>query len=285
MITSHDILTSKQRLTVIRDRLIGELAQVEQQKADLFHQGVAQSSQRLQVIIARQIRDLDHRAAGIDRSLQLIHMLNRLLGQLMFALENADRRDGALFARGDFDTMISSAEQSDGAQQQTLTQLDTTLHKLEQKRPVTPYPSQAHAPASARFLVRHIPDGDGLELEDGTRVRYIGIDAPEMRDWDGNREAFADEAKAFNAHLVLGQHVRLVRDTNDTDRYGRLLRYVYVGSKFVNAELVRAGLARAFDVWPDVKHAEQFLTLEREARQAQKGMWHQAGPTAPTTGA
>ena len=278
MITSHDIRASRQRLSAARERLIGEIALIEQQKSELFQQGVAQPSARLQVILARRIRDLDQRAAGIDRSLQLVHKLSLLLGQLMYALENADRRDDGLFSSIDWDRMISTAEQPGSTQQQTLNQLDTTLEKLEQRRLVTAHPPKDRptTPVHATFLVTHIPDGDGLELEDRTRVRYIGIDAPEMRGWDSTPDAFAEEAKAFNSKLVMGKRVRLVRDESDTDRYGRLLRYVYVGDVFVNAELVRAGLARAFDLWPDIKHAEQFLALEREARQAQRGLWRQA---------
>ncbi len=278
MITSYDIRASRQRLSAARERLIGEIALIEQQKSELFQQGVAQPSTRLQVILARRIRDLDQRAAGIDRSLQLVHKLSLLLGQLMYALENADRRDDGLFSSIDWDRMISTAEQPGSTQQQTLNQLDTTLEKLEQRRPVAVHPSKDRppTPVHATFLVTHIPDGDGLELEDRTRVRYIGIDAPEMRGWDSKPDAFAEEAKALNTKLVMGKRVRLVRDESDTDRYGRLLRYVYVGDVFVNAELVRAGLARAFDLWPDIKHAEQFLALEQEARQAQRGLWRQA---------
>jgi len=71
----------------------------------------------------------------------------------------------------------------------------------------------------------------------------------------------------------MGQAVSLECDTSDTDRYGRWLRYVYVGETFVNAELVRAGLAYAFTLWPDERHAADFLKCEAEAKQQRRGMW------------
>ena len=75
----------------------------------------------------------------------------------------------------------------------------------------------------------YIVDGDTIDVEIGGatyRVRYIGIDTPERGD------CYFDEAKDKNAELVLGQYVRLVKDVSETDRYGRLLRYVYVGQTF-----------------------------------------------------
>jgi micrococcal nuclease len=67
----------------------------------------------------------------------------------------------------------------------------------------------------------------------------------------------------------------LVYDVDRTDRYGRLLAYVYRASDalFVNASLVRDGYAFAFTYPPDVAHAEEFVALQREAREANRGLW------------
>ena len=95
-------------------------------------------------------------------------------------------------------------------------------------------------PATAR--VTRVIDGDTIIIDGGYRVRYIGIDTPEVYPVV---EAFGIEAWQANRRLVEGREVRLQSDVSETDKYGRLLRYVYVDNTFVNAELVKQGLARA----------------------------------------
>ncbi len=113
-------------------------------------------------------------------------------------------------------------------------------------------------------------DGDTIAIAGGYRVRYIGIDTPEVYP---RREAYGAEAWQANRRLVAGKEVRLERDISETDKYGRLLRYVYVDSIFVNAELVRQGLARAKAYPPDTKHQDYLEQLETEAKEAGRGMW------------
>jgi micrococcal nuclease len=118
--------------------------------------------------------------------------------------------------------------------------------------------------------VTYIVDGDTIDVAvDGTtyRVRYIGMDTPERGDY------FFSEATEVNRMLVEGQQVILVKDVSETDRYGRLLRYVYLeDGTFVNAELVRQGYAVIATFPPDVRHQALFLELEREAREAGRGL-------------
>ena len=123
-------------------------------------------------------------------------------------------------------------------------------------------------PDTAR--VTQVIDGDTIIIAGGFRVRYIGIDAPEVHP---TTEVFGIEAWQANRDLVEGKTVRLERDVSDTDRYGRLLRYVYVDNTFVNAELVRRGLARAKAYPPDTKHQDYLQALETEARHAGRGIW------------
>jgi endonuclease YncB( thermonuclease family) len=121
-----------------------------------------------------------------------------------------------------------------------------------------------------RALVTDVIDGDTIDvLIDGDeyRVRYIGVNTPE-RD-----ESCYQDATNANAALVSGQTVTLVRDVSETDRYGRLLRYVYVGSTFVNAELVRQGYAENVEYPPDTANAAWFGQMAREARSANLGCW------------
>jgi len=101
-------------------------------------------------------------------------------------------------------------------------------------------------------------------------VRYIGIDTPEIYP---QSEPFGREAWQANRRLVEGKRVRLERDVSETDKYGRLLRYVYVDGVFVNAELVKQGLARAKAYPPDTKYQDYLRQMETEAREAGRGMW------------
>lgn len=107
--------------------------------------------------------------------------------------------------------------------------------------------------------VTRVIDGDTIEVElDGQthQVRYIGINTPEADQTCGS------EATMANAELVQGQTVTLVKDVSEIDQYGRLLRYVYVGDVFVNAQLVTEGYAQAEQYPPDVAHYDDFVNLE-----------------------
>ena len=115
--------------------------------------------------------------------------------------------------------------------------------------------------------MQRVIDGDTVVLANGDRVRYIGMDTPERG------EPFFDEATEYNRRLVEGRRVQLVEDESETDRFGRLLRYVFAGDILVNAELVREGLAEAKRYKPDVKFADCFDALMQEARDAKRGMW------------
>jgi len=123
-------------------------------------------------------------------------------------------------------------------------------------------------PDTAR--VTRVIDGDTITIEGGYSVRYIGIDTPEVYP---QVEDFGIEAWQANRKLVEGKEVRLERDATETDRYGRLLRYVYVDDIFVNAELGRLGLARAKAYPPDTKYQNYLEKMEAEAREAGRGMW------------
>jgi micrococcal nuclease len=104
------------------------------------------------------------------------------------------------------------------------------------------------------------------------------MDTPEAGD------PFYAAAKEANADLVSGKNVILVKDVSETDRFDRLLRYVNLeDGTFVNAELVSLGYAQVATFPPDVRHVSLFLTLQREAREAGRGLWGVSStPTATT---
>ena len=109
-----------------------------------------------------------------------------------------------------------------------------------------------------------VVDGTTLQvaLDEGhERVAYLGI------------EALGQPTTEANRHLVQGQHIWLELDVPLRDGEGRLLAYVYVGDLMVNAELVRQGYAQVATFPPNVKYQELFLTRQREAREAKRGLW------------
>ncbi|MBI3959616.1 MAG: thermonuclease family protein [Chloroflexi bacterium] len=117
--------------------------------------------------------------------------------------------------------------------------------------------------------VQRVIDGDSVLLADGREVRYIGIDAPELHSDD----PWAAAAKTANIRLVQGKRVRLEREVSEADRYGRLLRHVYVGDRWVNGELIAAGLARVRLLAPDVQRGAELVKLQEEAQRRRRGMW------------
>ena len=140
----------------------------------------------------------------------------------------------------------------------------------------------AAQPAGGTTVARvvRVVDGDTIrvELPSGEdAVRYIGIDTPESVKPGTPVECFAKRASAFNERLVEGERVRLVRDVEERDRYGRLLAYVYRARDglFVNAELVRRGYATVATFPPNVAHEGEFRRLARRARMSGRGLWSQ----------
>ena len=140
----------------------------------------------------------------------------------------------------------------------------------------------------AVYKVVKVVDGDTIVLEGGTTLRYIGIDTPEVSQ---GKECFAEDATKKNQELVEGKNVRLEKDVSEADRYGRLLRYVWVDLPsqgapaqgiFVNESLVREGYATAATYPPDVKYQNQFNQAEREAKTNGRGLWSACSNTSTT---
>lgn len=161
--------------------------------------------------------------------------------------------------------------------QSTATPVPPTATALPTRTPLPPTATIAPTAAIVGELaqVTHIVDGDTIDVSiNGTtyRVRYIGMDTPERG------APCAREATTANADLVWGQTVRLVRDVSETDRYDRLLRYVYVGDTFVNGVLVSGGWAIAKDYPPDTAMSAVLHSLE--AQGVSRGCALVAAPTA-----
>jgi len=139
----------------------------------------------------------------------------------------------------------------------------------------------------ADILVKRVIDGDTLQLESGERVRLIGIDTPEIhesnklyRDAQRTKQDAATiqkmgmQAFAFTRSLVENKRVSLEFDAERHDKYKRLLAYVYLkDGTFVNAKIIEEGYASIMTIPPNVKHADLFLKLYRQARENRRGLW------------
>ncbi len=128
--------------------------------------------------------------------------------------------------------------------------------------------------------VVRVVDGDTVELSTGEKLRYIGINTPESVDKRKGVQCFGIQASNYNKELVDGTKVWLEKDVSDKDIYGRLLRYVYLDDpslteepRMVNEILVKDGYAAAYTFPPDVKYKDRFLTAQKEARDAKRGLW------------
>jgi len=136
-------------------------------------------------------------------------------------------------------------------------------------------------PAETMARVVRVVDGDTIEARFGGRteyVRYIGVDTPETVKPDTPVQCFGPRASTFNHRLLEGRRVRLVFGVERRDVYGRLLAYVYLGRRFVNAALARRGLARTLTIPPNDRFAPLFGRLEQGAARAGRGLWGACAP-------
>src|SRR5512141_2908898 len=147
-------------------------------------------------------------------------------------------------------------------------------------------PALLAGPASAAEtgVVEDVVDGDTLLVrttggEEAVTVRLIGIDAPERSHPSLGKEFFSDEAATHLAALCRGKTVRMEKDAEETDKYDRLLRYVFLpppDGRLLNEERLRAGMARSYARFP-FSRKDAFLAAEGRARRDGKGLWKDGG--------
>ena len=141
--------------------------------------------------------------------------------------------------------------------------------------------------SSELSYVERVVDGDTLKLSTGERVRLIGVDTPEVHYSDklvrdskkSGRDIKTIQAQGarsseFTKGLCQGRKVRLEYDVEKRDRYGRLLAYVYLDDgTFVNARIIEEGYGQTMTIPPNVRYADLFRKLEKQARENDKGLW------------
>lgn len=128
--------------------------------------------------------------------------------------------------------------------------------------------------------VTKVIDGDTIEIESGEHVRYIGVDTPETVHPKKSIQCFGKEASNKNKALVEGKEVYLEKDISDKDRYGRLLRYIYLPNPdapeeviFVDEYLIEQGYGTVITYPPDVKYHKQLLAAQKTAQEEKRGLW------------
>jgi micrococcal nuclease len=124
-------------------------------------------------------------------------------------------------------------------------------------------------------VVDRVLDGDTVELLDGRKVRYIGVNTPELK----NNACYAKEARDFNEALVLGKEVELEFDERLEDDYGRTLAYVWLNAggtrRMVNMELLKKGYGTLLIIPPDDLYEEEMKQAELDAKASGAGLWTQ----------
>ncbi|MDI6789588.1 MAG: thermonuclease family protein [Thermodesulfobacteriota bacterium] len=122
-------------------------------------------------------------------------------------------------------------------------------------------------------------DGDTIKLSNGTKIRYAGINTPEVAHNGQPAQPLADEAYLLNRRLTRGRQVRIQVDKEKYDQYGRMLAYVFLpDGAFVNGALVEKGLAMVYTTPPNVRYDQDLLTLQRRAMRERVGLWAAADP-------
>jgi len=145
---------------------------------------------------------------------------------------------------------------------------------------IKPSPQTTSSPLSSLVKVTRVIDGDTIEIEGGKKIRYIGINTPELHDPRKPIQCYGKEAMEENKRLVEGKTVELQKDISETDKYGRLLRYIFLydpsassSPLFVNNYLINEGYAYASTFPPDVKYADIFSNSQKQAMDNRKGLW------------
>jgi len=122
--------------------------------------------------------------------------------------------------------------------------------------------------------VAQVFDGDTILLESGERVRYLGIDSPELAHDAKPADCHGKEAREANASLVLHKKVALQYDREHKDIHGRLLAYVILeDGRCANAEILRGGYAYVYRTSEGFSRLNEFLSLQRDAIRSRRGMW------------
>ncbi len=132
-------------------------------------------------------------------------------------------------------------------------------------------------PGYSFYEVQKVFDGDTVKLEDGRRIRLLGINTPEVQHRGQQNEAGGEAAKSWLTKKLTHQKVQLIMDVESTDKYHRTLAHLITDQKeHINLQLVELGLASANIYPPNLLYADQLIAAENRAEQEKRGIWGQA---------
>ncbi|MGJ7910033.1 thermonuclease family protein [Neobacillus sp. LXY-1] len=198
-----------------------------------------------------------------------------MVGCMFFLLSGCDTHDASK------EESIVAVESSRESTEST----DNTSTSKTDQPSVQKQTSQAELAASMKLeqaTIGRVVDGDTVVTTDGRKIRLVGVNTPESTT---RIEEYGKEASNYTKSKLTGKHVWLQKDVSETDRYGRILRIIWVTvptndmdeaeirAKMYNADLVINGYAEPSTYPPDVKYSQYFVTFAREARKANRGLW------------
>lgn len=271
------------------------LETIETKRDRLFADGTSRPDLRGQQARAGQVAVLESEANQVALLLRLAHKQLLLLDRLIWLRESLDAierlHQGTPAAVPiDWPALVAATAPLDD--EARLDELNGALEEAHRAaiaaaqpsgestlQPAGDASSSNRAPRCENELPRvaRVLDGATIQLEDGRRVRYIGIDCPQMSNALGRPDAGAAEAYTENSRLVEQRCVRLEADQQDADIDGALWRYVFVDDLLVNAELLRQGAVYYAGRYPNNRLAEPLLAAEQSARRRKRGLWQTSG--------
>ncbi|MCR8844015.1 thermonuclease family protein [Paenibacillus sp. SC116] len=164
---------------------------------------------------------------------------------------------------------------------QGCTNTGTASNDAFHKSIVAQYPELSNQPFT-KTKVKRIVDGDTFVTSEGDKVRLIGVNTPETH---GKVQYYGQEAKEYTNKQLTGSTVYMFQDAGNTDKYGRLLRYIFIENddEMFNERLIREGYANTMTITPNILYSKTFTKLEREARNNNQGLW-QSSKAKPSSG-
>jgi micrococcal nuclease len=130
-------------------------------------------------------------------------------------------------------------------------------------------------PLKQLVKLSYVIDGDTIIVDGKKKVRYIGINTPELKTQTSPDECFARKALDENKKILENKQIFMEKDVSEVDKYNRLLRYVWANNTFVNDYLIRNGFAKIDIYPPDTKYYLQFKQAQQEAKDNNRGLWRE----------
>ncbi len=129
-------------------------------------------------------------------------------------------------------------------------------------------------PTESYYPIKRIYDGDTILLENGTKLRLLGINTPEVSKRDKIADEGGEEAKQWLIAKLKGAKIKLRYDIEHKDKYGRVLAHVFTkNNEHINLQLIANGLAIVNIYPPNLKYVDKLIAAQQQAELQQLGLW------------